>query len=165
MNRVRPSVVFPPTPRVLFVSTIFIDMQVLITENKFKEVIFDSIKEFGTDRTINQVGGFENYCKVFKIEDPMDFLKSLPLMDVVQSEEIPHLTLFFYKKGDNVMVYNREYELIQISYNYILSVLEYEFELSYNQRLNVIKKWLGEVYNLRKFTDVIQLAIIPSRLT
>ena len=136
-------------------------MKILITENKIDSLI----KKQGISRTINLFGGFDNYCKTFNIEGPLDFLKSLPLMDVVQSEEIPHLTLFFYKKGDNVMVYNREYELIQISYNYILSVLEYEFELSYNQRLNVIKKWLGEVYNLRKFTDVIQLAIIPSRLT
>ena len=127
-------------------------MKILITENKLENKLENIIKSSGITRTINLFGGFDNYCKVFKIEGPMDFLKSLPLMDVVQSEVRPDWSLFRYEKGKNMMVYDRKIETVYINYNEIWSVLSNKFELNYSETEKLTKEWLDEVYNLREVT-------------
>jgi len=112
------------------------------------------IKSSGIAGTINLFGGFDNYCKVFKIEGPMDFLKSLPLMDVVQSEEKPDWSLFRYEKGKNMMVYDRKIETVYINYDEIWEVLSNKFELNYSETEKLTKEWLDEVYNLRGVTTL-----------
>ena len=131
-------------------------MKILITENKLENKLENIIKSTGIAGTINLFGGFDNYCKVFKIEDPMDFLKSLPLMDVVQSEEKPGLTLFRYEKGKNIMIYDKKNEEVYINYDEIWEVLANKFELKYSGTQELTKKWLDEVYNLRGVTTVLR---------
>ena len=123
-------------------------MKILITENKLENII----KSSGISGTINLLGGFENYCKIFKIESPMDFLKSLPLMDVVQSEENPGLTLFRYEKGKNMMIYDRKNEDVFINYDEIWIVLRRDFGLKYSETQELTEEWLDEVHNLRGVT-------------
>ena len=123
-------------------------MKILITENKLENII----KSTGIAGTINLFGGFDNYCKVFKIEGPMDFLKSLPLMDVVQSEEKPDWSLFRYEKGKNIMVYDKKNEVIYINYDEIWSVLRRDFGLNYSETQELTEEWLDEVHNLREVT-------------
>jgi len=128
-------------------------MKILITENKIDSLI----KKQGISKTIKMFGGFENYCKLLKINGPMEFLKSLPVMDVVESEERPFLTLFRYKKGDNIMVYDRTTKIIFISPD-IWGILENDFGLIYSVIPKIFKKWLDEVYNLRGVTCDITIA-------
>ena len=69
-------------------------MKVLITENKFKDILKLSIKDSGTQTTIDNVGGWDNFCNVFKIQSPMDFLHLFDDLKQVQSKEREEWTLF-----------------------------------------------------------------------
>jgi hypothetical protein len=126
-------------------------MKIIITENKVK-TIKELIKTQGTDKTIKQMGGWYNFCQVFKIEGFMDFLHLFDDMEVVQSEEKEHWTLFRYKKGHNLMIYDRISNEVHISYDDIWGFLVHKFDLTYPVAQAVTKKWLGEVYNLRRVT-------------
>ena len=86
------------------------------------------LKQSGTEKTIKLLGGWENFCKVFNIEGPMDFLHLFDDMDDVQSEEKEDWTLFRYKKGHNFMIYNRKNEEVYINYDEILHHISYLIE-------------------------------------
>ena len=127
-------------------------MKIIITENKFRDTIKLSLKELGTKLTIDNVGGWDTFCKVMNIEGPMDFLHLFDDMEVVQSEEKEHWKLFRYKKGHNLMIYDRKSKEVYIRYDDIWGFLKDKFDLTNPVILKVTKKWLGEVYNLRGVT-------------
>ena len=123
-------------------------MKIIITENKLEKVL----KKSGTKKTIDILGGWENFCKVFKIESPMDFLHLFDDLEEVQSEKKEYFTLFRYEKGNNLMIYDRKSKEVYISNKEIWSFLDGKFDLTYLVVQAVTKKWLGEVYNLRGIT-------------
>ena len=125
-------------------------MKVLITENKLEKVL----KDKGTEKTIKLLGGWENFCNVFKIDSPMDFLHLFDDLEQVQSEEYENYTLFRYKKGNNYMIYDRKNEVVLINYDEIWSFLNDKFGLNYTEIQSLTEEWLDEVYNLRKVTRV-----------
>ena len=127
-------------------------MKILITENKFKDILKLSLKKNGVRNTIDNVGGWENFCKVLNIQSPMDFLHLFDDLERVQSEEKKNWTLFRYKKGENLMVYNRKNEGVYIYYYEIWLFLEDKFGLSYYETQRITQDWLDEVYNLRGVT-------------
>ena len=129
-------------------------MKVLITENKFKDTIKLSLKEYGTQTTIDNVGGLDNFCKALNIESPMDFLHLFDDLDVVQSEEREEWTLFRYRKGKNLMIYNRISQYVYFNYKEIWSVLIRKFGLNNSEIKELTQEWLDEVYNLRGVTTV-----------
>ena len=129
-------------------------MKILITENKFKDSIKLSLKELGPKSTIDNIGGWGNFCNVLNIDGFMDFLHLFDDLEQVQSEEREHWTLFRYKKGNNLMVYDRKSEEVYISYPELWSFLDDKFDLTYPVVQAVTKKWLGEVHNLRGITTV-----------
>ena len=126
-------------------------MKIIITENKV-ERLKDLIKNIGTKQVIDLIGGWDTFCKVMNIEGPMDFLHLFDDLDIVQSEEKENLTLFRYKKGNNLMVYDRKSKEVYISTYDIWSFLDDKFDLTFSVIQGVTKKWLGEVYNLRGIT-------------
>ena len=123
-------------------------MKIVITENKLEKVL----KQSGTKKTIELLGGWDNFCQVFKIESPMDFLHLFDDLEQVQSEERESIILFRYKKGYNYMVYDREDGEVYINHKEIWSYLEDKFDLIYPVVQKITKKWLGEVYNLKRVT-------------
>jgi hypothetical protein len=123
-------------------------MKIVITENKLEKVL----KQSGTKKTIELLGGWDNFCKVFKIESPMDFLHLFDDLEQVQSEKQENWTLFCYKKGENLMIYDRKNKEVYINNVEIWSFLSNKFDLTYPVIQGVTKKWLGEVYNLRGIT-------------
>ena len=124
-------------------------MKIIITENKLEKVL----KQKGIKKTIQMIGGWDNFCKVFNIEGPMDFLHLFDDLEQVQSEKYRNHTLFRHKKGNNLMVYDRKSKEVYFSYDEIWSFLEDKFGLYLNADVQVVtKKWLGEVYNLRGVT-------------
>ena len=131
-------------------------MKIIITENKFKDTIKLSLNEFGTESTIDNVGGWDNFCNVMNIEGSIDFLHLFDDLDVVQSDKKENFTLFRYKKGDNLMIYDRISEEVYISTYDIWSFLDDKFDLTYSVIQGVTKKWLGEVYNLREITTTMR---------
>ena len=126
-------------------------MKILITENKV-ERLKELIKTNGTRQVVNLMGGFDTFCKVLNINSPMDFLHLFDDLEVVQSEEKKDWTLFRYKKGNNLMIYDRISNEVYFSYDDIWSFLEDKFDLTTPVVQVVTKKWLGEVYNLRGVT-------------
>ena len=118
-------------------------MKIVISENKLEKVL----KQSGTDKTIQLLGGWENFRKLIKIESPMDFLHLFDDLEQVQSEEKEDLILFRYKKGYNYMIYNRENERVYINYYDIWSFLEDKFNLDYTEIQSLTEEWLDEVYN------------------
>jgi len=123
-------------------------MKIIITENKLEKVL----KQSGTEKTIKLLGGLENFCKVFNVETPMDFLHLFDDLEQVQSEEYENYTLFRYKKGNNYIIYDRENEEVYISYYEIWSFLEDNFGLDDYEIKSLTEGWLDEVYNLRGVT-------------
>ena len=123
-------------------------MKILITENKLEKVL----KQSGTDKTIKLLGGWDNFCNVFNIESPMDFLHLFDNLEQVQSEEKEDWTLFRYKKGYNFIIYDRKNDKVYINYDEIWSFLSDKFGLNYYKIKSLTQEWLGEVYNLRGVT-------------
>jgi len=123
-------------------------MKVLITENKLEKVL----KQSGTEKTIQLLGGWGNFCKVLNIESPMDFLHLFDNLEQVQSEEYENYTLFRYKKGNNYMIYDRKNEVVLINYDEIWTFLSNKFGLNYSEIKSLTEGWLDEVYNLRGVT-------------
>ena len=120
-------------------------MKVLITENKVKNVL----KQTGVGKTIKLLGGWKNFCEVLNIETPMDFLHLFDDLEQVKSETKENWTLFRYKKGENLMIYDRKNEIVYINNYEIWLFLEDKFGLSYYETQRIIQDWLDEVYNLR----------------
>ena len=126
-------------------------MKVIITENKV-ERLKELIKTNGVNQVIDLMGGFDTFYKVMNIEGPMDFLQLFDDLEVVQSEENQNLTLFRYKKGNNLMIYVRINEVVYICYREIWSFLVDKFGLNDSETQSLTQEWLGEVYNLRGVT-------------
>jgi hypothetical protein len=137
-------------------------MKILITEDQqssIQEKLQKMVKKLGWNQTSKAVGGSENLKKLSGIKTPIDFLNLFNDLDVVQSEERPILTLFRYKKHNNLMVYNRESNDVFISYYGIWFVLESHFNLNRIEIKELTKEWLVEVYNLRGITTKLEFFI------
>ena len=120
-------------------------MKIIITENKLETVL----KQYGTDKAIQLLGGWENFCKVFKIESPMDFLHLFDDLEEFQSTENPNFILYRYRSGKNIMIYNIKENRIGISNVEILAFVTSSnlFTPDFKPR-EIIQTWLNEVYNL-----------------
>jgi len=123
-------------------------MKIIITENRLEKFL----KQKGIKKTIQMIGGWENFRKVFNIEGPMDFLHQFDDLEQVQSLEEENWVLFRYKKGHNYMIYDRKNEDVYINYYEIWSFLEDKFGLSNYETQRFTQEWLDEVYNLRGVT-------------
>ena len=126
--------------------------QKLIKENSVKGSLIDMIKEDGWKSVYGLVGGIDNLKKLVGIESPIDFLNLFNDLDVIDSEEKPNLTLFRYEIGNNLMVYDDEFDFVYINYSIIWSFLEKVFGFNYSEIQEVTQEWLSEAYDLREVT-------------
>jgi hypothetical protein len=129
-------------------------MKIIITESQsesLKELFQKMVKEDGWELSRIRVGE-KNLLKLGFNNDPMGFLNLFNDLDVVQSEERPHRTLFRYKPKENLMIYNRKNNHVYIDYDKIWSILRDNFELNHGEIQELTERWLGEVYNLRGVT-------------
>ena len=123
-------------------------MKIIITENKVDK-LKELIKDIGVKEVVNLMGGFNTFRKVLNVNDSMSFLHLFDDLEQVQSEERENWTLFRYKKGYNLMVYDIKRRLVNISTSDIWRYLVNEFKLPNSVAQTIIKMWLDEVYNLR----------------
>jgi len=133
----------------------------LLFENSINDSLIDILKTDGLESAADLVGSIKNLMKVLKIKTPMDFLNLFNDLDIVQSEERPNWTLFRYVKGKNMVVYDKETGYAYVNYDDIWSFLENNFGLNYDEIQELIKEWLGEVYNLRGVTPRTLQILIP----
>ncbi len=121
-------------------------------EDKIKEKLKDLIKKVGFESVTKIVGSLDKTFEIFDIKEPMDFLNLFNDLESVQSEEQENWTLYRYKKGNNIMIYNRKNDYVYINYGEIWSVLEGKIGLNHSETQELTKRWLDEVYNLRGVT-------------
>ncbi len=121
-------------------------------EDKIKEKLKDLIKKVGFESVTKIVGSLDKTFEIFVIKEPTDFLNLFNDLESVQSEEHQDWTLYRYKKGHNIMIYDRKNDYVYINYDGIWSVLEDKFGLNYSEIQELTKRWLDEVYNLRGVT-------------
>ena len=135
-------------------------MKIIITENQYKlikenislkEKLLGLIKKVGFESVTKIVGSLDKTFEIFDIKEPMDFLNLFNDLESVQSEERPSFMLYRYKKGHNFMVYDRKNDNVYTNYNEIWSVLQDEFDFTFEEIQGLIKIWLDEIYNI---TDV-----------
>ena len=126
----------------------------LLFENSINDSLINILKTDGLESAADLVGGSKNLMKLLKIKTPMDFLNLFNDLDIVQSEQRPHWTLFRYVKGKNMVVYDKKNEYTYVNYDDIWSFLENNFGLNYIEIQGVMKEWLSEVYNLRGVTPI-----------
>jgi hypothetical protein len=135
-------------------------MKIIITENQYKlikenislkEKLLGLIKKVGFESVTKIVGSLDKTFEIFDIKEPMDFLNLFNDLESVQSEERPSFMLYRYKKGHNFIVYDRKNDNVYTNYNEIWSVLQDEFDFTFEEIQGLIKIWLDEIYNI---TDV-----------
>lgn len=122
-------------------------MKLIITENKLEKVL----KQSGTKKTIELLGGWDNFCKVFKVESPMDFLHLFDDLEEFKSTENSNFLLYRYRTGKNIMIYNIKENRVGISNKEILAFVTSSnlFSSSHvSKRKGIIQTWLNEVYNI-----------------
>ena len=110
-------------------------MKIIITESQsesLKEKLQTIVKKYGWDGGVMSVGE-KNLVKLGFNNDPIEFLNLFNNLDIVQSEEKPHWTLFRYKPKENLMLHNREFDSVYIDYDKIWSVLRNNFDLNYDE--------------------------------
>jgi hypothetical protein len=100
------------------------------------------------------VGGFDNLYKHAFNNDYNEFLNLFNDLEVVQSEERPDWMLYRFEKGENIMIYSKKNENVYINHYIIWSFFEDGIGLEHSEIQSIMRKWLGEVYNLRGVTPV-----------
>jgi len=123
-------------------------MKIIITENKLEKIL----KQSGVIKTIELLGGWDNFCNVYNIESPMDFLHLFDNLEQVQSKSKENWTIFRYSEGKNLMVYDRKYRIVYINFDEIWRVLDKLFGLTDDDVESHIEKWFDEVHNLKGVT-------------
>jgi hypothetical protein len=124
----------------------------VIKENAAKDSLIDMIKYDGWKSAAELVGGVKNLKNLTGIGTPMEFLNLFNDLDVVQSKQEPHLTLYRYEEGNNIMIYDRKNGDVYINNNKIWSFLKEGFGLNHSEIQEITEEWLSEVYNLRGVT-------------
>jgi len=130
-------------------------MKFIITEeqqNSLKTKLQKMVKKLGWKKTANVVNGPKNLAQLAFNNDPFDFLNLFNDFDITQSEETPSWILYRYKKYENLMVYDKKDEIVNINYYVIWSFLEDGFGLNYEEIQGITKEWLVETYNLKGVT-------------
>ena len=89
-------------------------------------------------------------AEMFFNNNPMEFLNLYNDLDVVQSELEPNWTLFRYKPKNNLIIYNKENDIVYIQWQKIWSFLKLGFGLNYREIQELTQRWLAEVYNLKE---------------
>jgi hypothetical protein len=92
----------------------------------------------------------DEMAEMFFNNDPMEFLNIFNDLNVVQSEKNRNWTLFRYEKGNNIMIYDRKTNILEISYPHIWLFLKLGFDFSYRHCEEVIQKWVTDTYDLNK---------------
>lgn len=130
-------------------------MKIIITEDqnsKLQTKLKDLVKDYGWEAASKAIGGSNKLAKIAFNNNPMEFLHLFDDLDVVQSEENNNWSLFRYKPKHNIMVYNKKNGDFYVSHEDIWSVLDNNFGIYHYQIQELIKEWLGDVYNLRGIT-------------
>ena len=124
-------------------------MKIIITENQAKLKVHQMVKYDGWNNTCQFLGiTNDELVQKFFNNDPMEFLNLYNDLDVVQSKNNPFLTLFRYEPGHNLIIYDKSDGFVFMDNYEIFSVINVGFDTGSIQAVELIKKWLSDVYGL-----------------
>ena len=124
----------------------------ILKEESLKQNLKQQIKDYGWKDTAEMVNGPEELAKLAFNNDPMEFLHMFDDMDFVQSKSEKYWTLYRYKKGYNLMIYDKKNQYVYIDYSDIWLFLEDGFERKHSDIPELTKRWVDETYKLRGVT-------------
>ena len=126
----------------------------VIKEEKLskQDVLKKHVLKSGWEEVAERIGGFDNLYRIGFNNNPMEFLNLFNNLEVVQSEEQPNWVLYRFEKGEKMMIYNKENDVVYINYNVIWSFFELGIDLNYDDTQDIMEMWLDKVYNLRGVT-------------
>jgi len=107
------------------------------------------VKDIGWELTAKIVNGPKKLVKLAFNNDPMEFLNLFNNLNVVQSREEFYWSLFRYKKRNNLMIYDRKNNSLNVSKKIFWSFLEEGFGLNYSKIRELMRIWLYDTYNLK----------------
>ena len=141
-------------------------MKYHVTQSQFdniKDKLQVMVKTIGVKPTAKMVGGSFNLSRLAFKSGPIEFLNLFNDMEVVKSTEIPQWTLFRYKKGNNLIVYNRKTRKVLFDddiWDYLFTAY---FLYSHRDIRLLTKDWVMETYGLKRIsTDYISAIYMPS---
>ncbi len=128
----------------------------VIKEEKLSksDVLKKHVLKSGWEDVAERIGGFENLYKHAFNNDYNEFLNLFNNLEVVQSEQNSNWVLYRFEKGNNMMVYDRKNECVYINNDVIWSFFDHGIGIKYSEILDIMMKWLHDVYNLRGFTPI-----------
>jgi len=119
--------------------------------DKIKSKIHEYVKKYGIEKC-KEIFGDKVLFTIGFNKDPMEYLNLFNDLDVVQSEQNEVWTLFYYKKGKNIAIYDRKNDYVYINQDQIWLILRNDFGLNYDDAQQLTKEWMEMTYNLRGVT-------------
>jgi hypothetical protein len=126
--------------------------EIIITENQQESIKIElqsMVKDIGWELTAKIVNGPKKLVKLAFNNDPMEFLNLFNDLNVVQSREEFYWSLFRYKKRNNLMIYDRKNNSLNVSKKIFWSFLEEGFGLNHSKIRELMRIWLYDTYNLK----------------
>ena len=126
--------------------------EIIITENQQESIKIElqsMVKDIGWELTAKIVNGPKKLVKLAFNNDPMEFLNLFNNLNVVQSREEFYWSLFRYKKRNNLMIYDRKNNSLNVSKKIFWSFLEEGFGLNHSKIRELMRIWLYDTYNLK----------------
>jgi hypothetical protein len=126
--------------------------EIIITKNQQESIKIElqsMVKNIGWELTAKIVNGPKNLIKLAFNNNPMEFLNLFNDLNVVQSREEFYWSLFRYKKRNNLMIYDRKNNSLNVSKKIFWSFLEEGFGLNHSKIRELMWIWLYDTYNLK----------------
>ena len=120
----------------------------------------------GWEDTSEMVGlDAEDFAQVFFNNDPMEFLNIFNDLDVVHPEQTLPLIIFRYEQGKNLMIYNKDTNIIDVNADEIWLFLERGFSLSDKKIKGLIEKWAEKTFKLKVDSVYLRYYIVNRFIT
>ena len=114
--------------------------------NPEQQKVFNDLITKGFNYVKYSVGGTKKVFELLNVKTPMDYLHLFDNMNVVQDEENPKRTLYRYRKGETIMMF--ENNVLYVSDSLIMDILSSRFGIDHwHDKEIIIKKWMLESYN------------------
>jgi hypothetical protein len=129
-------------------------MKIIITENqvdKIKSKIHEYVKKYGIEKS-RQIFGDKVLFTIGFNNNPMEYLYMFKDLEVVPSNQRPHLMLFRYKPGENLIVYDKDEKDVYVDNDNLWSQLEKIFNLNYIEVMDLVETFMNDVYQISDIT-------------
>ena len=128
-------------------------MKYIITESQDKKLttnLINRLKSNGWKKTAKLIGGEKSLMRLLDIHSPEEYLELFNDMDVVQSKEIPEITIFGYGPKKIMLLDTRQWldPEIQVDGDIFWTPLRNYFGLNSLDLQKLLKQWLKNSFDV-----------------